>query len=375
MESSLDWVILKVSQICNLDCSYCYVYNRGDTSWKTRPKFISNEIIMTLTKRIIEHCETFSLNSFTIEFHGGEPLTLGLKRFSEMISIIKEGCAGINLNLVIQTNGLLLTKEWIEFFNENKVGIGISIDGPDYINDANRVDHKGKGSTKKLLSVLEKLNTTEYDEGNFSPGFCCVVNPDLIKGSDLIKWFVQEGINSFDLLLPDGNVCNLPQNWKGAVQYGDFLIDAFDEWFDMGNEAPAIRKFELMIMGLFGSKTRLDSLGGDLGNLCVIETDGGINVNDVMRMCGGEFSVDNLNINTNSLLDKNSYFKIQELQELSPKCKKCQFLSSCGGGYMPHRFDGESFLNPSLYCEALYNLSEHILGRVTNEIRAEINLN
>ncbi len=25
----LDWVILKIAQRCNLDCTYCYVYNRG----------------------------------------------------------------------------------------------------------------------------------------------------------------------------------------------------------------------------------------------------------------------------------------------------------------------------------------------------------
>jgi len=375
MKSNLDWVILKISQVCNLNCSYCYVYNRGDDSWKNRPKFISLDIVDILADRINEHCHNNDLNHFTIEFHGGEPLTIGIDRFSEIVNLLKSKCSSIDLSMVIQTNGLLLNEEWIQLFTNNNIGIGISLDGPPKINDINRVDHKGKGSTDKLLTIIKSLKNNPNVKDKFDPGFCCVINPSLINGSELVRWFAQNKITSYDFLLPDGNIKNFPQNWVGTEPYKDFLISAFDEWFNMGKEAPSIRMFELMMMGFLGVKVTLDSLGGDLSKLCVVESDGGISVNDVTRICGGDFSNDKLNIKTNPLEDKNIYFQISKLQDLSDTCKECKYLSSCGGGYLPHRFDGNSFKNPSMYCDALYSLSEHIYNNMKNVIPIRYHLN
>ena len=39
----IDTVLLKVASRCNLDCSYCYVYNLGDNSWRAMPKFMALE--------------------------------------------------------------------------------------------------------------------------------------------------------------------------------------------------------------------------------------------------------------------------------------------------------------------------------------------
>ncbi|MEQ1586821.1 MAG: radical SAM protein [Cyclobacteriaceae bacterium] len=358
----LTWIILKLTQVCNLNCTYCYVYNRGDSSWKTRPAIISHDVINQLVKRINEHCERNNLYDFGIEFHGGEPLIIGIGRFREILQTITREIPTINLTFVIQTNGLLLTEEWVDLFEEYNVGIGISLDGPEQITDANRVDHMGRGITHKLLAIIKKLR--EYNPDSFSPGFCCVVNPTLIAGDELVRWFSQQEIDSYDLLLPDGNYINYPAHWEGAGSYSDFLISAFNEWFQMGARAPRIRKFEQMILGMFGNEIRLDSLGGDLKGICVVESDGGITVNDVARLCGGIFAKDELTIFQNTLDSHVTHFEIDELQELSDKCKSCRFLSSCGGGNLPHRFDGVSFKNPSIYCEALYNLSEHIYTRV-----------
>ena len=78
--SALSWVVLKVAQRCNLNCTYCYVYNRGDESWRSRPTFISTDVAVALAGRINEQCEKFALESFTVELHGGEPLLLGKER-------------------------------------------------------------------------------------------------------------------------------------------------------------------------------------------------------------------------------------------------------------------------------------------------------
>ena len=48
----LDWIVLKIAQRCNLNCTYCYVYNRGDDSWRGRPPIISVDVIEAVGRRV-----------------------------------------------------------------------------------------------------------------------------------------------------------------------------------------------------------------------------------------------------------------------------------------------------------------------------------
>jgi hypothetical protein len=39
----IDTVLIKVASRCNINCTYCYVYNAGDDGWKEMPNQISPE--------------------------------------------------------------------------------------------------------------------------------------------------------------------------------------------------------------------------------------------------------------------------------------------------------------------------------------------
>src|SRR5262249_43520883 len=155
--TALDWIVLKISQRCNLNCKYCYVYNRGDSSWKYRPSVISKDVVLALARRVFEHCTKYALESFVIELHGGEPLLIGKAGMQSLIDIFRVNCGGVKLRFLLQTNGLLLDEEWLELFNRNEIAFGISLDGPPEIADKNRVFRNGKGSTQQLLSNIQRL--------------------------------------------------------------------------------------------------------------------------------------------------------------------------------------------------------------------------
>jgi uncharacterized protein len=91
-------------------------------------------------------------------------------------------------------------------------------------------------------------------------------------------------------------------------------------------------------------------------------------VSDVLRFCQGDYSVDRLNVLTDPLDARTDAYRIDELQRPCTTCERCPHFKSCGGGYLPHRFDGKSFANPSIYCEALYALGE----RMAEVIRADM---
>lgn len=365
----LDWIVLKIAERCNLNCTYCYVFNRGDDSWKLRPPIISEAVVEAVGSRIAEQCAKYSLPSFVIEFHGGEPLLVGKKRMQRLVGILRAACPSVELRLILQTNGVLLDEEWLELFERDNIGFGISLDGPADLVDQHRVFFNGESSTNQVLDNIKRLRRAGSTFDRLFGGILCVVDPvPRANGGDLVRWFADNGFDFFEFLLPDGNYTNLPPGWKGVEPVKRFLLEAFNTWYEMGKDAPEIRLFETMLLGFMGVKPQLDALGGDLCKLCVVESDGSIGVSDVMRFCQGEYSTDRLNVFNDPLDLRTDTYRINEIQHLSTKCQICPHLKSCGGGYLPHRYDGQSFTNPSLYCEALYALAE----RMAAVIRADV---
>lgn len=181
-----------------------------------------------------------------------------------------------------------------------------------------------------------------------------------MDGAEVLRWFVQNGFRSFDFLLPEGNYANPPQNWIGPAPYKTFLSTAFAAWLSLGENAPSVRLFEFMMAGLLGAIPPLDALGGDIRTLCVVESDGGIGASDVLRLCGPPFDRDTLNIFVDPLDFHDEHYRVGIVQQPCEKCRRCSAFSACGGGYLPHRFDGASFSNPSIYCDALFDLSRQM---------------
>jgi uncharacterized protein len=368
VRAHVNQVVLKVTQRCNLDCTYCYVYNRGDESWRTRPSFVSEAVVQRLAARIKEHCRDHGERSFTVEIHGGEPLLMGRDRMQHLIDIIRAGAEPVRIFFTLQTNGTLLDAEWVRFFERNRVSFGVSLDGPASLADRHRVMRKsGKGSTNLVLTNLRELRSLGRSFEDTFGGCLCVINPSM-NGADLVDWFVSQGLLAFDLLLPDGNEANPPDDWSGAEPYRRFLLEAFERWYTMPPPTPRVRLFELMMQGLMGRAPEIDGLGGDIRGLCVVESDGSIGAHDVLRMCGDQFSKDPINLFDDELNRHSEVYRLGEIQEPCVTCRECRFFASCGGGFLPHRFDGVDFDNPSLYCQALYGLSDAMMAVLRRDL-------
>ena len=364
-EVALDWVVFKIAQRCNLNCDYCYVYNRGDDSWKHRPPIVSDEVVEMLGKRISEHCAEYSVRRFTIEFHGGEPLLVGKVRMQRIVDLLRK-CVSVEMRFILQTNGTLLDYEWLELFRRNSISFGISLDGPPEIADKHRVFIHGGGTTGIVLDKIRELRRAGPLFDQLLGGILCVVDPS-VNGADLVRWFCANDFPYFEFLLPDGNYAN-PPAWQGVEPMRRFLLEAFDAWYAMGKDAPQIRLFETMLLGFMGIKPELDALGGDLRKLCVIESDGSIGISDVLRFCKGDFPQDGLNIFADSLETRTDTYQIERLQRPCSRCQACPHLKSCGGGYLPHRYDGSGFANPSIYCDALYALGERMVEAIHKDV-------
>ena len=150
----LDLLVIQPSPFCNIDCGYCYLPARSNTN-KIKP-----ETIEKLMERVVE--ANLIDKEITIVWHAGEPLAVPLSYYKKYFDIIHSNTpTHVKIKHSIQTNGMLVTEEWCRFIKENGISIGLSIDGPAFLHDKNRVTRAGKGTHAKALegaALLQKNN-------------------------------------------------------------------------------------------------------------------------------------------------------------------------------------------------------------------------
>ena len=93
-----------------------------------------------------------------ILWHAGEPLAAGIDYFRQALAVTEQLLGDrFRLRHSIQTNGTLVTPAWCELFRAKGVSIGVSLDGPAELHDANRKTLGGGGSFERLMRGLDLL--------------------------------------------------------------------------------------------------------------------------------------------------------------------------------------------------------------------------
>jgi uncharacterized protein len=369
--------ILKVASRCNLNCTYCYVYNKGDDSWRAQPRRMAEETVSALLRRVAGHCREVQQSAVTFIFHGGEPLLAGPGFFRRFVAEAA-GILGPDIEpaFALETNGTLITAEWLALFNELGIHFGISLDGPPDLNDAKRVDRRGGGSYARVRRAIDAVLADPRLQDQFG-GVLSVIDPDA-NPLAVYRHFREIGIRRCDFLLPDGTWDQPPPRWRAdgmATPYADWLIALFDEWFDGQDTSLSIRLFEEIIGLVFSVTPGTDALGGGRNRLLVIETDGGIEPVDVLKICGPAFTKLGLNVHRNEIREACAAELVQSYQKgaaaLCDTCRACPVVAVCGGGYLPHRHSSTNgFANPSVHCRDLMKLITHVRDRVLSTIPA-----
>ncbi|MBO7059943.1 MAG: radical SAM protein [Fibrobacter sp.] len=151
--------VAKLTERCNLNCSYCYIeagcQKKGMMDEKTAIRIVDEFIEMHKNDRL----------PLNYSFHGGEPLLNFeiMKKVTEYAKPYRD-----RLTLSIQTNGTLITDEIAEFLKENKIDVGVSIDGPQFIQDASRYYLGGKGSFEHVMRGIKILQKHKVNFGAIS---------------------------------------------------------------------------------------------------------------------------------------------------------------------------------------------------------------
>jgi uncharacterized protein len=358
---------LKIVSRCNLNCNYCYMYHKGDTTWRAQPSVMPDEVFEATVARIREHCLLSGQGSVQIVFHGGEPTLAGVSRVGNWCTRIQSGLAGIaRPYFAIQTNGTLIDDDWADLFLALGITVGISIDGPAEINDLARVDHAGRGSYAMILRGVETLR-----QHGIPAHFLCVI-PLGANPMHVHRHFLEMGASSIDYLLPDHTYKTIDTVRRifGPTPCADFLIPIFDDWVRRGHPEFDIGILSNMARIVLGSRSKVDYLGNRPFRILFVGSNGEIEGLDVLRICENGMARTGLNVL------RDAFSRVAEVSSLHAEttfdgaslptaCGNCAERETCAGGYLPHRYSPErGFDNPSVWCADLLRLFAYIRRRL-----------
>lgn len=362
----IDTVLIKVASRCNINCSYCYVYNMGDAGWAKMPNQISYETTKAVAKALSTLSRTQN-RPFAVVLHGGEPLLLGVEKLRRVIlslrGVLPQDCA-----ISIQTNGILISEEVLDLCSATRVTISVSIDGPQHINDKHRVGHTGRGTYGQVLKGIALLRDYR-DAGFLFTGLLAVIDPES-DPKEIYNFFKELAPPSVDFIYRDGNHSRLPagKSSVNSTEYGHWIAELLDVY--LADPAPIrIRILDDLIKLILGGKGTKDGVGLTDYGVLIIDTDGTITKNDTLKSSydGADRFNQKWSVHSHELSEVIGSAEFEEYHQMqrpsSERCLSCPELRICGGGMVLHRWSHDNgYDNPSVYCADQTLLIDRIRG-------------
>ncbi|MEY9932668.1 uncharacterized protein ABH926_007319 [Catenulispora sp. GP43] len=358
--------VLKLHSRCNLACTYCYIYEGPDQSWRDKPATMSPATIDLAASRIAEHVEAHRPPWIEVVLHGGEPLLAGLPTLRRVAEAIRGAVGDTAVRLIVQTNGLLLTEQMLEGLEALDILVAVSIDGTASDNDRRRRFRDGRGSHEAVSAGLRAVASDRFR--HLFVGILGVVDLE----SDPLA--VYEALTEWDpplvdLLLPHRTWADPP---PPGARYAAWLTQVFDRWYRSGS-GTGIRMFDEIIAVLLGARTGTTAIGAGPVQHVTVETDGSLEADDILKIAYPGAPATGLTLAGHSfddymaapaLIDRRS-----GIDALCRECRECPIVGVCGGGTYPHRFrPGHGFANPSAYCHDLMAVISHIKDTIASDL-------
>ena len=147
--SPLSLLIIQGSPFCNIDCRYCYLPQR-----QNRARFD-----LDLLTPLFQRLDRAGLlgDQLTLVWHAGEPLALPVEFYQGAAQRIAALAPRTRLTHNVQTNAMLVSDEYCALFRQHGFAVGVSIDGPAFLHDANRVTRRGEGTHAKAMEGIATL--------------------------------------------------------------------------------------------------------------------------------------------------------------------------------------------------------------------------
>ncbi len=361
--------------ICNLDCSYCFFLSKEMLYPGSSFCMTDNVLERYIRQLLMVHKSP----EVVLAWQGGEPTLMGLDFFRRSIDLQKKYCPpGTRITNTIQTNGTLLDDSWGSFFKENDFLVGISIDGPRAIHDAYRLDKGAHGTFDRAMSGLAVLQRHEVEHNvlttihraNARHGLAVYrflrdeCRAEYIQFIPIVERALPEHMGEVNRISATNSADR--RSWRTrplyvqqgdsvsdrsvtAFQYGQFLIDVFEEWVRHDVGRVYVQTFDVALANWCGSPPGICVHAETCGSAPALEHNGDLYSCD--HFVEPDYRLGN--IAEKSMLElmtseRQRRFGLDKRDSLPQQCQLCDVRFACHGGCPKDRFLSTTAGEPGL---------------------------
>jgi len=296
-------------------------------------------------------------------WHGGEPLLAKRTFYERALQYQAKYAEGVRCENSIQTNGTLINDSWLDFFKLANFSVSISIDGPSYLHDSNRVDHQGRSTYQKVVEAIQKVQAADIPFG-----VCVVISRSNKDHVGEIYDLMAEHNLPFNII-PLNRSGIARDNFKdvglGSDEYAPAWIEMYDRWFDASEDyvycSDFVYKTRAILSGrpadcvalaqCSSSNISVDPVG-DVYPCASLSGHADTRYGNIL-----EHSLEEL-LNTDTASDYRN-------RKTDPQCSRCKWQHVCHGGCQARAYKFfQDHHERDYYCPSLFRIYEHIAQRL-----------
>jgi len=343
---------------CNLACRYCFYYCKHELFPGGNPHRMSLEVLEEMLRQLLGQ----SSGDVSIGWQGGEPTLMGLDFFRRAVELEQRFGRGQVMGNGIQTNGMLLDRDWAAFFREYNFLVGLSIDGPEHVHDHYRRTAGDRGSWAKVFDTARLL----LDAG-VAVNALSVVNEYSARHALETYDFLKENGLTYMQFIPCVETHEIQTSTVKDFSvtpdaYGSFLCAIFDRWigdFHEGVPDVSVRFFDSVFYHYVGMHPPDCTLLEECGTYVVVEHNADVYSCDFF--VGESWLLGNLmEKDLAVMLNSPRQLEFGRIKSaLHEDCIACPWLAYCRGGCPKDRHGAYHENNRNYLCEAYRIFFEH----------------
>src|SRR4051812_26213963 len=345
-------VVIQPTAFCNIDCSYCYLPDRNNKHVLAQS---------TVTRLFTElFASGWASPQVTVIWHAGEPLIVPPAFYREAFETIERlRPASVTIRHSFQTNGMLIDRDWCALFRDWDVGVGVSVDGPQPLHDANRKTRTGAGTFGKTIAGIRLMRAEKVPFHVIS-----VLSRDsLAMPEEMLAFYLAEGIDQICFNVEESEGSHVSALFEGAElrQRYEAFLRTFWQAARASGKVRFLREIDLAIPRVF-RPNQVPTRNIQTEPLAMLNVDSHGNVSsfspELLGLRNAEYADYLLgNINTDTLAQihqaclRSPLFR--DIQQGVEACaRSCEYFSVCGGGAPVNKlFETGSFTSTrTSYC-------------------------
>jgi len=198
-------LVVQPTPFCNIDCRYCYLPDRSNKA------VVADETLGNLFSQVF--ASGWTGEELSVVWHAGEPTVLPIDFYRRAFRLIDEmKPEQVSVRHSFQTNGTLIDGPWCDFFTEEKVSVGVSIDGPQRLHDRNRVTRSGRGTFDRTIAGVRLLR----DRGVPFHVISVLSAESLAAPREMFEFYAAEGIEHVCFNVEESEGGHVSQSFAAA---------------------------------------------------------------------------------------------------------------------------------------------------------------